>query len=548
MSEILVIGHRNPDTDSICSAIGYAEFKRGTGMPEAVAARCGDTNDRIDFVLNYFRTPAPRFVADVSPKIRDVMQSNVISVPPNTTVADALGIMDERNIRVLPVLNPDRSCCGLVSVFKMSKFFFPTPNRLFDSRRIFASINNLAHTLTANLLHAADADREEDLVLMVGAMSLDSFAKRLSSYQSHRMVVVVGDRKDIQALAIRERARVVVVTGGLPVDNEITELAKENGVCLLVSPHDSATTAMLSRASICVKHMTHEHYLSFREDQSIAQVEPMAAASNFHAFPVLDQNKRTIGILSKSDFLRKVERKLILVDHNELTQAVHGADLVEIIEVVDHHRVNLSTHQPILVRNEPVGSTSTIVADCFLRYHVPLPQNVAGLLLAGLISDTLNLTSPTTTAHDAEILATLEERAGVNAREFTDKLFASGSVLISRPAPQAVTTDCKEYVEQGHTFSVAQIEEIGFDQFWKRKKEVMAALEKFCRDKNYYFSALLVTDIANQSSLLLLVGAPQFLELIDYPEVEDGIWELENVVSRKKQLLPYLTHSLKHVT
>src|SRR5206468_2448313 len=160
------------------------------------------------------------------------------------TVADALGIMDERNIRVLPVLGPDRSCRGLVSVFKMSKFFFPTPNRLFDSRRIFASITNLAHTLNANLVYAVNADEEEDLVLMVGAMSLDAFAKRLSSYEALRMVVVVGDRKDIQTLAICERVRVVVVTGGLPVDDDIIELAKQNDVCLLVSPHDSATTAM----------------------------------------------------------------------------------------------------------------------------------------------------------------------------------------------------------------------------------------------------------------------------------------------------------------
>jgi len=361
------------------------------------------------------------------------------------------------------------------------------------------------------------------------------------------MVVLVGDRKDIQCLAIRERVRVVVVTGGLPVDADVIEMAKENDVCLLVSPHDSATTAMLSRASIAVKHMIHEHYLSFREEEPIAQIEPMAAASNFHAFPVLDQNRRTIGILSKSDFLKKVERKLILVDHNELSQAVHGADQVEIIEVVDHHRINLSTHQPILVRNEPVGSTSTIVADCFLRFRIEIPAQTAGLLLAGLISDTLNLTSPTTTPRDAEVLGLLEAKSGVNAREFTDKLFASGSVLISRPASQAISADCKEYVEQGRTFSVAQIEEIGFDQFWKRKNEVRAALEEYRQQKSYYFSALLLTDVVSQISLLLVAGAPEFLKRIDYPEIEDGIWELENVVSRKKQLLPYLTHTLKRV-
>jgi manganese-dependent inorganic pyrophosphatase len=304
---------------------------------------------------------------------------------------------------------------------------------------------------------------------------------------------------------------------------------------------------MLSRASITVNHMIHENFLTFREDEHLAHVQPMAAASNFQAFPVLDEQKKTVGILSKSDFLKKVDRRLILVDHNELSQAVHGADQVEILEVVDHHRIGLTTHHPILFRNEPVGSTSTIVADCFLRHHVEMPQNIAGLLLAGLVADTLNLTSPTTTKRDAEILGILEKTAGIDATEFTDLLFASGSVLISKPASQAITADCKEYVEQGRRFSVAQIEEIGFDQFWKRKVEVMAAIEEYRNRNNYFFSSLLVTDVVSQTSLLLLAGSQSFLKRIDYPELEPGIYELEGIVSRKKQLLPYLTHSLKQV-
>src|SRR6266496_6675955 len=225
MSEILVIGHRNPDTDAICSAIGYAEFKRRTGMPGAVAARCGDTNDRIDFVLKSFGVPPPRFVADVAPKIRDVMRTNVVSVPPQATVAEALGIMDEKNIRVLPILGEDRTCRGIVSVFKMTKFFLPAPNRLFDSRRVLASIRNLARTLNGKIIHAVDAEREEDLVLMIGAMNLDSFAQRLPRYPREKLIVVVGDRQDIQQLAVREKVRVVVVTGGLTVETEVIEAA-----------------------------------------------------------------------------------------------------------------------------------------------------------------------------------------------------------------------------------------------------------------------------------------------------------------------------------
>ncbi|MGV3774619.1 MAG: putative manganese-dependent inorganic diphosphatase [Verrucomicrobiales bacterium] len=547
MSEILVIGHRNPDTDSICSAIGYAEYKRRTGMPNAVAARCGDTNDRIDFVLRTFGFSAPKFVADVSPKVRDVMESNVISVPPKSTVAHALGIMEDRNIRVLPVLNEDLTCVGLISLFKMSKFFFPTPNRPFESRKVFASIMNLACTLDADMLFAVDADHEEDLIMMVGAMSLESFTARMRGYPREKLMVVVGDRRDIQALAIREKVRVIVVTGGLSVDDKLIEEARRNKVSLLVSPHDSATTAMLSRASITVDHMIHRDFVSFRDEEPLNAVKHVAGNSNFQAFPVLDQNQRTVGILSKSDFLKKVDRKLILVDHNELSQAVLGADQVTILEVVDHHRIGLTTQQPILFRNEPVGSTSTIVARSFIHSRIDMPDSIAGLLLAGLVSDTLNLTSPTTTQTDRDILGILEIMSGIKAKDFTEKLFASGSVLVSRPPEQAVTSDCKEYVEEGRRFSVAQIEEIGFNQFFDRKEKVISALQKFRDDKNYFFCALLVTDVVQQTSLLVLAAPEVFHNLIDYPELETGIYELDGVVSRKKQLLPYLTHCLGQI-
>ncbi len=546
MSEILVIGHRNPDTDAICSAIGYAEFKRRTGMPEAVAARCGDTNDRIDFVLKTFGVPAPKFVADVAPKVRDVMQSRILSVTPGATAADALSLMDERNIRILPVLDESQRCCGLLSLFKLSKFLFPTANRLVDSRRVLSSLTNLARTLHGELLIAHEPEAEEDLTLMIGAMSLESFAERLDTFAREKLVVVVGDRWDIQNLAIREGVRVVIVTGGLKVETKTIEAAQRKKVSLITSPHDTATTASLCRAAVAVRHVLNEEFLCFREHAPLAAVRDEATSSGFQIFPVLDAQGQTVGILSKTDFLKTVTRKLILVDHNELSQAVQGADEVEIIEIIDHHRIGaLTTHQPILFRNEPVGSTSTIVADCFFRYGVELPPPIAGLLLAGLVSDTLNLTSPTTTPHDAEVLKSLEKIAGVNAAEFTDKLFTSGSLLTLHSAPKAITTDCKEYAEGGVRFSVAQIEEIGFDQFWKRKAELLEALEKYRERRKYFFSVLLVTDVTTQNSLLVVAGDDEFVAQIDYPKLEPGIYELRAVVSRKKQLLPYLTHCLR---
>jgi manganese-dependent inorganic pyrophosphatase len=548
MSEIFVIGHRNPDTDAICSAIGYAEFKRRTGMPEAEAARCGDTNDRINFVLETFGVPSPRFVADVSPKVRDVMNAEILSVTEDATAAEALGLMDEHDIRVLPVLDADRRCRGLLSLFKLSKFLFPAANRLVDSRRVLSSLENLAHTLGGQLLVGHDAQEEEELTLMISAMRIESFTKRMDYLPLDKLVVVIGDRVNVQEVAVSKGVRVLIVTGEEPVDPKIIEAAKKNRVSLISSPHDTLTTASLCRSAVAIRHMLNEEFLSFREDAPLSAVRAEAAASGFAVFPVTDAEGRTVGILSKADFLKPVDRKLILVDHNELSQAVSGADEVEIIEIIDHHRLgSLTTQQPILFRNEPVGSTSTIVADCFFRQNVELPKPIAGLLLAGLVSDTLNLTSPTTTPRDREILPRLEKIAGVNAREFTDKLFASGSLLTLKPAPQAITTDAKEYKENGHTFSVAQIEEVGFDQFWKRKEELLLALEDYRRGRNYIFSALMVTDVVGQESLMLVAGDKRFVDRIDYPEPQPGVFELRDVVSRKKQLLPYLTHCLQRM-
>jgi manganese-dependent inorganic pyrophosphatase len=549
MSEILVIGHRNPDTDAICSAIGYAEFKRRTGLTEAIAARCGDTNDRIDFVLNTFGVPAPKFVADVSPKISDVMQRKILSVRPDSTAAEALRLMDEKNLRILPVLDAEQKCRGLLSLFKLSKFLFPAVSRhpgQQNSREVLSSLSSLAHTLDGQLVVGIDAEREDELILMIGAMGLESFAARLEKFPPEKSCVIVGDRWDIQNVAIREGVRVLIVTGGIGVEANIVEAARRKNVSVITSPHDTATTAALCRAAVCVRHVLNEEFLCFRENAPLAAVREEATASGYLAFPVLGSEGQTVGILSKTDFLKTVSRKLILVDHNELSQAVQGADEVEILEIIDHHRLgSMATQQPILFRNEPVGSTCTIVADCFFRNGVELPRPIAGLLLAGVVSDTLNLTSPTTTARDLEILKQLEAIAQVNARAFTEKLFASGSLLTLKPAPQAITTDCKEYAEAGVKFSVAQIEEVGFEQFWKRKEEILGALENYRASRAYLFSTLLVTDVTTQNSLLLAVGDEQFIRRIDHPRLEPGIYELRDVVSRKKQLLPYLTHCLR---
>lgn len=359
------------------------------------------------------------------------------------------------------------------------------------------------------------------------------------------MLVLGGDRTDIQELAIRARVRAVVVTGGLAVPEDLIEEARRHEVSLLISPFDTATTVMLCRAAIPVRHVQDEHFLLFHQDEPLSRVREVAISSAFPAFPVVDDEKRVVGILTKTDFLKPVDRKLILVDHNELSQAVAGADQVEILEIIDHHRIGaLRTQQPILFRNEPVGSTSTIVADCFFRYGVELPGSIAGILLSGLVADTLNLTSPTTTPRDAEVLARLEW-VGVNARAFTDKLFASARSWCRvrrrrRSRRTARSTGAREEVLGGADRGA------GVRQF-PAAQGGGAGRWRSTAASTRISSALLVTDVVEQTSLLLLAGADEFRRTLDYREVEPGIFEMPGVVSRKKQLLPYLTHQLARV-
>ncbi len=258
MSEILVIGHRNPDTDAICSAIGYADFKRRTGMDEAIAARCRRHQRARTLILvlrNLPPKPAPKFVADVSPKVADVMQRKILSVRPDSTAADALRLMDEKNLRILPVLDDSRKCHGLLSLFKLSKFLFPAVNRGKNSREILSSLTGLAGTLGGELVLGFRSDREEDLILLIGAMGLDSCAARLGQFPSEKLCVLVGDRLDIQNFAIQSSVRVLIITGGGAVDPEILETALRKRVSVIVSPHDTATTASLCRASVPVRHV-----------------------------------------------------------------------------------------------------------------------------------------------------------------------------------------------------------------------------------------------------------------------------------------------------
>ena len=538
--QTIVIGHRNPDMDSICAAIGYAELKRLLGSRDVVAARAGGTNERIDFVLQKFCVESPVFISDLSPRVRDVMQREVISVTMDTSVYEAVQLIDRKRLRGLPVIDPQHRCLGLLSAFKVLHHLFPPREESANTRVVRASLREIVSTFGGVAMTGVPCEQTLDHLLVVGAMAAESVRTRIQRYQERPVVLIVGNRDEIQLEAIREHVRAVVVTGGLPILPEIREEAAKNGVIMISSPYDTATTVLLARGAIKVEQRLDVDFLSFSPDTLLEAAREGAAETEQFIFPVIEE-ERLVGILSKTDFLKAIPRQLILVDHNELSQAVPGADKVPIVEILDHHRLGgFSSDSPILFWNNPVGSTSSIVALCFRQYGVNIPKPIAGLLMAGLISDTLNLTSPTATAADKEIMRHLSGIANVDATALATEIFSVGSPLLTLSPWQAINVDCKEYNENGMRFSVAQIEELTFAHFHEKREALIEALERHCRGARYLFSALLVTDINSQNSVLLVCGEEAFLRCIDYPHIGPNQWDMPGIVSRKKQLLPYL--------
>lgn len=546
--QTIVIGHKNPDMDSICAAIGYAELKRLTGHPDVIAARAGNTNERIDYVLRKFGVDAPELITDLSPRVSDVMEDEVTSITAESSIYEALQLIERKQMRGVPVIDGQRRCLGLLSAFKVLHHLVPSREEAAKARLVTASLEEIFHTFAGRMIMGEPVIEEREYLLLVGAMAEESFENRIKRYEGRHVVVIVGNREEIQLAAIRSGAVALVVTGDTPVSAEVSDAATKRGVTIATSPYDTATTVLLARGAVKVGRKLDSEFLSFAPDTLLAKARNEAAASAEFIFPVI-HGGQLVGILSKSDFLKTVPRQLILVDHNELSQAVAGADHVPIVEILDHHRLGgFSSDSPILFWNNPVGSTSSIVAMCFEQLGVPIPKSIAGLLMAGLISDTLNLSSPTATAVDKRLLERLSEVTGVNPTQLAEEIFSVGSPLLTMSAKQAVSADCKEYEEGGMVFSVAQIEELSFSHFYEKEAELTEALDAHCRASNYLFSALLVTDINTQTSMLLLCGAESFLRRIDYPRHSPNRWEMAGVVSRKKQLLPYLLDCLHAMT
>ncbi len=548
---IYVIGHRNPDADSICSAIAYAAFKQARGEAGYIAARCGNSNARIDAILERFHTPLPLYLSDVYPRVRDMMSREPLVVHEEATCVDALNLIDRHGITYLPVVSGQNRAVGSLTLAQLGHFFIPRLDEPRAMRQVRTSLAHIARSLQGSVLHTVDENRIEELYVRIGAMDVRTFWKISEREQitAEQSLIIVGDRRDIQQRCIEIGVRALVVSGAHEVEPEIVELARKHGVSLLSSPHDTATTAWFVRTASTIDRLMDRRFTSLNAESRIADIRRRFSQYSPHAMMVTGEDNLLQGILTKSDLLKPVPTRLVLVDHNELTQAVPGADEVIITEILDHHRLApMATSQPILFINEPVGSTCTIVADHFRRHNLTPSADLAGIMMSGLISDTLLLQSPTSTAKDGEVLNWLQSHADIKSQDLARLIFSSGSVILASPADKVVRSDFKVYTEEGVRFAVSQVEELGFDNFWQHSAQLCQALGELRTGERLAFAALLVTDINTQNSLMLVRGDADFIRRISYAHVkQDEIFDLPGVVSRKKQLIPYLTDLLKEM-
>lgn len=544
---IYVIGHRNPDTDAICSAIGYAAFLRDVRGMDAVAACCGELSVRTNWVLHTANVTAPRLLLDVRPTAATICRRDVLTARPADTFLSVYRMMLEHGFRSIPVVDAEGRLLGVPSIQEMAELFLPVEgSSLAGNRAVRTSLANIVAALGGRLAgEASEAEREQDFVLVVAASSVETSRQRAMQFQPRDVALVTGDRPEIHALAIELGARCLVITGGFQPWESILTQARAKGVAVICSPHDTASTSQLLRFSRPISGALKDEFLSFGSRTPLREIVHAVQSSHQPLFPVVDEETRhLIGVFSKSDLIDVPRARLVLVDHNEFAQAVAGADEAEIIEVIDHHRLsgNLRTKEPIRFLNEPVGSTSTIVGIMYRMRGAAPDKGTAICLCAGIISDTLHLTSPTTTETDREILSWLAGIGGIDGAQFVKDFFAAGSMLRENTPDRALESDRKVFEENGWHISISQIEELGLEEFWKRESGLQAALQSLLKKHSLHFACLMVTDITRHHSVLLVAGDQRVIGAIDYPLAKENVYDMPGVVSRKKQLFPFMSH------
>ncbi|MEE0352056.1 MAG: putative manganese-dependent inorganic diphosphatase [Treponema sp.] len=540
-NKVYIIGHRNPDTDSVVAAAAYARLKHLLGKKEYIAARAGKLAPQTEYIFKRFKVEPPEYIPDLIPKTEYYMSGEYSSVDQDVPLWNAVDKMISTNSSVLPIVNVDGTYQGLLNynAFALNSFKILSPKK---DDIFLTSIKLIEKTLGAVPIVEFNADDYFKCSLMVGDDDADSFKSLLSEHKSENIVVITGDREDIQKMSIEAKVRAVIVTKDYVIKKELRELARENKVSI-ISGHDSTVaTAMLVEYSSPVSSMADTKILPVKASDTVQKIRAQLAQSPTRCLPVVDDDFKVIGIISESDLLHEANIQVILVDHNEPQQAVEGIENYIIQEIIDHHKINtFATRIPINFINKAVGSTSTIIANLYRENRISIPKDMASILLCGILSDTLILQSATTTEYDvltAEYLSNITE---LDIKTLGNDIIKSGSHIDGRSAEEVVHQDMKEYSENKFKYSVSQIEVDSTREIVERKKEFLDCLEQERKSKGALFSALLVTDITKLSSIMFLASDPKFEAVINFPKRDEHIYYMKDIVSRKKQLIPLLS-------
>ena len=538
--KVVVIGHRNPDTDSICSAIAYAELKNKTSDLVCEPRRAGKMNQETEFVLKKFGVKPPRMCTDVNPKIRDVDYREMPGIPGSTSLRKAWEIMRDKQIDTLPVTSPDNELEGVITVKDIA-----TANMdVFDTGILAKSqttYRNILETLGGTMV----VGREDD-VCTTGHIRIGTATpEMLENTVEKGDIVILTNRYESQLCAIEKEASLLIICNGSKVGRTIQRIAEEMGVAIMSAPVDTyAAGKLISQCAPISYYMTRSDIMKFTLVTPVADVTRVMAKVRHRYFPILDEDGKYCGMVSRRNIINLQKRRIILVEHNEATQAVEGFDQAEILEIIDHHRIgSLETSGPVYFRNQPVGCTATIITQMYDENGMEIPPQIAGLLLAAILSDTLVFRSPTCTPLDEALAKRLAKIAGVDIDEFASEMFEAGEKLDGKTAEEVFLQDFKVFMCGDIRFGVAQ-------GSYMTRKNLLAAeallqpyLEEARNKQNVEDIYMLLTDVPKEESVVISDGRYASEVLSDGFETqpaEDGSFTLPGVVSRKKQFIPAL--------
>ena len=536
--KVVVIGHRNPDTDSICSAIAYAELKNRTSTLVCEPRRAGKMNQETEFVLKKFGVTPPRMCTDVNPKIRDVDYREMPGIPGSTSLRRAWKIMRDQQIDTLSITSEDNELEGIITVKDLA-----TANMdVFDTAVLAksrTSYKNILETLNGTMVVG-----NADAVCTTGHIKIGTATpEMLESSVEKGDIVILSNRYESQLCAIEKEASLLIICNGAKVGRTIQRIADETGVAIMTTPVDTyAAGKLISQCAPISYYMTRDNILKFTLVTPVADVLRVMAKVRHRYFPILDEEGKYCGMVSRRNVIALRKRRIILVDHNEATQAVEGFDQAEILEIIDHHRIgSLETSGPVYFRNQPVGCTATIITQMYDENGVEIPAQTAGLLLAAILSDTLAFRSPTCTPVDENTAKRLAKIAGVDIEEFSTEMFEAGEKLDGKTPEEVFLQDFKVFMCGDIRFGVAQGSYMTRKNLQAAQALLQPYLEEARNKQNVEDLYMLLTDVPKEESVVICTGryaAEVLSNGFESRPAADGSWTLPGVVSRKKQFIP----------